>query len=206
MTKLPSVKEAIILWQESISGVILYSSPKIMLDYIYHTTIVAKAAAKIAEKCNLNVEKAYILGLLHDYGKIQNEKYGISHFLEGYNRLIKLNYPEVAKICLTHCFPNKNFRSDDYISYKSEDLAKTRNLLSKIEYDEYDRLIQFCDILSEARDIVSYQERLNCIRNRYNLTVEQTKELEEGAKSNKAYFDNLCGCDVYELLNLKHIK
>ena len=59
MTPEHTTKEIIELWQKSLSGVVSYSTPKIMFDYIYHTTIVAKAAQKIAEKSGLNPEKAF---------------------------------------------------------------------------------------------------------------------------------------------------
>ena len=59
-----NIKNYIKLWQESLSGVVTYVSPKIMLDYIYHTTTVAKAAQTRAEKCGLDAQKAFVLGFL----------------------------------------------------------------------------------------------------------------------------------------------
>lgn len=202
MSKLPDIKQMICLWQESLSGVLSYASDKIKIDYIYHTTIVAKTASIIAEKSGLDKEKAYALGLLHDYGKIKNEKLGMPHFLEGYYQMMSLGFPDIAKICLTHSFPIKDFSFKDYTSYNKNFLSQTKELLSKIEFDYYDRLIQFCDIISEGKDLVKYEARLECIRNRYNLTDEQTKNLKVGAEQNKACFDKLCGCDVYTLLKI----
>lgn len=57
---------------------------------------------KIASACgDMDVEKAYILGLLHDIGR----KFGVRHLghvYDGYVYMKSLGYDEVAKICLTH--------------------------------------------------------------------------------------------------------
>ena len=169
MNDCPNIKEAFALWQESFCGVLEYSKNNIQMEYIYHTTGVAEAAYKIALKSGLDAQKAYIGGLLHDYGKIQNEKQtDKSHFLLGYEKMSEKKYPFVAKICLTHSFPVKNFSYSDYNSYNHNDLLKTKNILSTIEYDDYDRLIQFCDILFEGMNKVVYQQRLKNIKQRYN--------------------------------------
>lgn len=205
MTQYPDIRTAIALWQESLTGVnARVVSQRGAREYIYHTTGVAEAAAAIAAKCGMNEEKAYVVGLLHDWGKIQDEKAsGQPHFLVGYDKMIAEGWADAAQICLTHSFPEKDFKFSDYPSYSSACLQKTKDLISKIEYDDYDRLIQLCDIFFEATSKISYQRRIARIRERYNLTVEQTKCLEIKAAENKAYFDAKCGCDVYDLLGIK---
>lgn len=205
MTQYPDIKTAITLWQESLVGVNARAvSQRGAREYIYHTTGVAEAAALIAAKCGLNEEKAYVLGLLHDWGKIQNEKTsGKSHFMVGYDKMINEGWDDAARICLTHSFPEADFDFNDYPFYSLTDLQRAKELISKIEYDDYDRLIQLCDIFFEGTHVISYQRRLACIRQRYNLKPEQTKCLESKAAENKAYFDNKCGCDIYSLLNIE---
>ena len=204
MSGYPNLTEAIILWQESLSGILNHSKPNIQMEYIYHTTGVAESAYKIAQKCNLDPQKAYVAGLLHDYGKIQNEKQtGFAHFLYGYEKMTELGFGFIAKICLTHSFPIKDFSFCDYSSYKKEDLIEAKNILSIIEYDVYDRLIQLSDIFFEGMNKVTYQERIEGIKKRYNLTDMQIKVLKTGAEMNKAYFDSVCGCNNYNLLNIK---
>ena len=204
MSDFPNTTEAIILWQKSLSGVLKHAKPNIQMEYIYHSTGVAESAYKIAQKCGLDAQKAYIAGLLHDYGKIQNEKESRkSHFMYGYEKMLNLGYSFVAKICITHCFPIKDFSFDDYTSYSKEDLLKAKNILSDIEYDDYDRLIQLCDIFYEGMNKVSYKQRIKGIQKRYNLTDKQTSSLELGAENNKKYFDKLCCCDIYEIIDIK---
>ena len=204
MMSYPDLKEAIVLWQESLSGVISNSSPQSAREYIFHTTGIAKAASLIAAKCGLNEKTAYITGLLHDWGKIQKQQVtGKSHFMVGYDKMLSIGFDGVARICLTHSFPDADFDFADYPSYPVVDLQRAKQLISQIKYDDYDRLIQLCDIFFEATSKISYQRRIACIRNRYNLTTEQTAVLERKAAENKKYFDDKCQCDIYKLLQIE---
>ena len=78
-----------------------------------HSRVVAHCAEKIALGCKgMNLEKAYILGLLYDIGR----KFGVSylkHVSDGYSYMMSLGYDEVARVCLTHSF--NNMRVDEYV-------------------------------------------------------------------------------------------
>ncbi len=205
MSNYPSISQAIFLWQESLSSITETAPEQNQIEYIYHTTGVADSAYKIAQKCNLNPYKAYVLGLLHDYGKIQNEKVtGKAHFIVGYDKMIKEGFIDVAKICLSHSFPIKDFLFSDYISYNIEDLTAAKTILSTQDYDDYDRLIQLCDMFFEGMYKVSYETRIEGICKRYNLKEEHVRSIKKGAIINKEYFDNLCGCNIYDLLNIRY--
>lgn len=111
-----------------------------------HCLTAAHCAEKIASACgDMDVEKAYILGLLHDIGR----KFGVRHLghvYDGYVYMKSLGYDEVAKICLTHSFNNHTI--DEYIGkfdVTDEELIIIKTELAKTIYDEYDRLIQLCD-------------------------------------------------------------
>ena len=202
MTKYPNIETATLLWIESLKGVVA-TQKEFIRDYIFHTSGIAITAQKIAEKAGLNPEKAYVLGLLHDWGKIQREKEtGISHVFVGYSKMMELGYDAVARVCLTHSFPIKDFDEKNYPAYSKKDLSFAKQFLSQTQYDDYDKLIQLCDIFFESTRRVSPQYRLKKIRERYGLDESQTRELELGAKQNKEYFDKLCGCDVFEIVNL----
>ncbi|MDD4555815.1 MAG: HD domain-containing protein [Alphaproteobacteria bacterium] len=179
--------------------------------YIVHTQNVAKFAYKIAEKTKaLNPEKAYVLGLLHDYGKrISERKANVFHGLEGYHAMISFGYSDVAKICLTHTFPNKDFPVDA-IGYPRDWMMEAKQILNNVEYDDYDRLIQFCDKLSDGAEIVSIEKRATLIRDRYNSRKEYSGISEERYETLlseglflKKYFDEACGEDTYKLIGIK---
>ena len=78
-----------------------------------HSLTAAHCAEKIAAACgDMDAEKAYVLGLLHDIGR----KFGVRHLghvSDGYRFMMSLGYDEAAKICLTHSF--NNHKLDEYI-------------------------------------------------------------------------------------------
>lgn len=204
MTTFPDMTTAISVWQESLAGVNAWQTPQSAREYIAHTVGIAEAAAEIASHCGLDVTKAYVLGLLHDYGKMQNENQtGYAHFMFGYDRMNVDGWTDAARICLTHSFPDPDFHLEDYASYPSEDVKKAKQLISQLQYDDYDRLIQLCDILFEGTTKTSYRRRIEFIRQRYNLSPSQTAVLERKNAENKAYFDAKCSCDIYDLLGIK---
>lgn len=204
MSTYPDIITAISVWRESLFGVIDRAPSKQGKEYTFHTTGVAEAAALIAEKAGLNKDKAYVLGLLHDWGKIKNEREtGVPHFIVGYEEMLQRGWKDVARICLTHSFPEADFDFKDYTSYAIPYLQQAKQIIAQLTYDDYDRLIQLCDIFFEATTRISYQRRIACIRERYGLTVDQTKVLELKAAENKAYFDAKCGCNIYSLLGIE---
>ena len=92
-----------------------------------HCLTAAHCAEKIASACgDMDVEKAYILGLLHDIGR----KFGVRHLghvSDGYTYMMCLGYDEAAKICLTHSFNNHTV--DEYIGkldVSDEEMEKRR--------------------------------------------------------------------------------
>lgn len=132
-----------------------------------HSLTAAHCAKKIAEACQMDSEKAYILGLLHDIGR----KFGVRHLghvSDGYTYMKQLGYDEVAKVCLTHSFNNHSV--DDYIGkfdVSKEELQLIKSELEKTIYDEYDWLIQLCDSLAGSDGILDIEERMNDVKKRY---------------------------------------
>lgn len=207
MKEYPSRHKASQIWEEGINyrkSLGIFSHEE---EYSFHTKGVAEAATKIALTCGLDVDKAYVFGLLHDYGKhIDERKTGKFHGLEGYRELLKMNYPAVAKICLTHCFPEQEFNYDNYPAYDVSELQECKRILSTISYDDYDLLIQFCDMLFEKFSIVTVEYRIKGIANRYNIPNDKTNHLYRNAIYLKDYFDDKCRCDVYQLLGINNAK
>lgn len=120
---------------------------------------------------------------------------------DGYESLMAMGYPEAARICLTHSFPKTNFDYADY-AYPLEWLNWASEKLADLTYDDYDRLIQFCDMLFEGLNIVTIEERILNISRRYGLELSQLSALKNNALTLKAYFDKQCNTDVYALLGL----
>lgn len=201
----PTRSEALKLWEKGICDRCHkpYGFP-FEDEYRFHTLGVAKAAEAIASHIpGMDCDKAYVLGLLHDYGKLISERAeGRFHGREGFEAMQELGYTEVAQICLTHTFPNKNF-SDDEFSYPKDWQDWSRQVLEKVEYDDYDYLIALCDKFFEGMSMVSISKRIQGIVRRYGLAPEQEKILLDGSLRLKSYFDRKTGCDIYNILGIE---
>ena len=201
----PDRAEAEKIWQDGINHHLAKPYGFNMVEeYKKHSRGVGKAAETIAAKVlGMDSEKAFVLGLLHDYGKRVDEKIEqVFHGRDGYEELMRLGYPTSARICLTHTFPNKNFTDDEFVFPKDWiDWAKTA--LSTVEYDDYDLLIIMCDKMFEAGQIIPMEKRVDCIVNRYNLPKHQKEMLLIQSSELRKYFTDKLGKDVYDVLGIK---
>ena len=140
-----------------------------------HSRVAAHCAEKIALECDdLDSNKAYILGLLHDIGR----KFGVRHLghvSDGYSYMLTLGYDEVAQICLTHSFNNQII--DEYIGKfdtTDEELKMIQDALKVANMDEYDRLIQLCDSIAGAEGVLDIEERMGDVKFRYGSYPQQS--------------------------------
>ena len=133
-----------------------------------HCLTAAHCAEKIANACgDMDSEKAYILGLMHDIGRKFGTRH-LGHVSDGYTYMKSLGYDEAAKICLTHSFNNHTV--DEYIGkfdVSQEELTLIKTKLVETVYDEYDLLIQLCDSLAGADGVLDIEERMNDVKRRY---------------------------------------
>lgn len=203
--KYPTLQQARKIWQEGLDYRSATTNFAQREEYIFHTQGVAEAAQTIAAHTpGMDPEKAYILGLLHDYGKKYDERAsGKFHGQVGFDAMNEMGYSDVAKICLTHSFPRQNFQDIHYSSYLPEWKNWARRELAKVTYDDYDRLIQLCDMFFEGTQKVDFETRFSKIIERYKLDPEIVNVLREDSNRNLRYFEVKTGCDIYDLLNIK---
>ena len=120
-----------------------------------HSRTAAHCAEKIARGCgDMDADKAYIVGLLHDIGRKFGARH-LGHVADGYSYMMSLGYDEVAKICLTHSFNTHTL--DGYIGkfdVTPGELKMIQDALKAVSMDEYDRLIQLCDSLAGAEGVL----------------------------------------------------
>ena len=113
----PSIKQALDLFDEGLAAM---RKEQQRFAFYYeksfrsHCCLVACCAEMIASRIDsIDGQKAYILGLLHDYGKMvrdaDNKEY--FHDLTGYYEMKRLGFDDVARVCLTHTFPDKDFNT-----------------------------------------------------------------------------------------------
>ena len=169
-----------------------------------HSRTTAHCAEKIAQLCDdMDANKAYILGLLHDIGR----KFGVRHLghvSDGYTYMMNLGYDEVAKICLTHSFNNQSL--NEYIG-KIDTTAEEYELieyqLQAVVFDEYDRLIQLCDALAGAEEVLDIELRMEDVKQRYG---SYPKDKWDRNIELKKHFENKSGKNIYELVEKDSFK
>ncbi len=162
-----------------------------------HSRVAAVCAERIAQACGMDAEKAYVLGLLHDIGR----KFGITHLAhvyDGYHYMLSLGYPEAAQICLTHsfCCP----KLDVYIGRFDISDAQQQELQTALEareFDDYDRLIQLCDCLAGAGEVVDMEARMLDVKRRYGFYRQDKWDTNLRLRS---YFEDKAGKDIYEIV------
>ena len=139
-----------------------------------HSRTAAHCAERIAFYCkDMDSDKAYILGLLHDIGR----KFGVRHLghvSDGYSYMMKLGYDEAARVCMTHSFTDGT--TGDYVGKfdtSEEELKLIQETIRSIELDEYDKLIQLCDAMAGSEGVMSLEDRMNDVRRRYGYYLLQ---------------------------------
>lgn len=164
-----------------------------------HSRTVAKSAEKIAQQVEeLDPQKAYIVGLLHDIGRREGVTY-IAHVIDGYDYLMKQGFDEPAKICITHSFALQNI--EHYIGKRDiteEKYERIKRLLDGYEYDDYDRLIQLCDSIAFPEGVVELKIRMDDVEQRYGYYPPEKRKVNYEIKE---YFEKKMGKNLYEVVS-----
>lgn len=165
-----------------------------------HSLHAGEAARLIACACeDLDEEKALVLGLLHDIGRREGKSH-LKHVSDGYKFMLQEGFPTVAKICLTHSFPNPTI--DEYLGKKDsseKDILFLTDFLSSVEYDDYDRLIQLCDALADTKGFCLIEKRLMETGIRLGANEYTVKKWERYLELVQ-YFNEKVGRSIYNLL------
>ena len=166
-----------------------------------HSVSVATNARLIAQNVpELDRDKAYVMGLMHDIGRRAGVT-GIRHIFDGYDYLMSIGDPDCARICLTHSFPLKDVKTFfGKYDCTEEQLVSLQDFLNHHEFDDYDILIQLCDAISLPNGACIMEKRLVDVALRHGLpdfTIEKWKAFMR----TKKHFDQLCGCNIYDLLS-----
>ena len=164
-----------------------------------HSMIAAQCAEKIAQKCGMDADRAYINSLLHDIGR-RAGRTNMRHIFDGYDYLHGLGFDGAARICLTHSFVTGDI--NEYLGERDVDDEKQAFLcdfLKNTEFDDYDRLGQLCDYLSHPSGACIAEKRMVDVALRYGIN-DDTVEKWRSLFSVKSHFDELAGCDIYNLI------
>ena len=169
--------------------------------WLAHSAHVAEAARLIARHHpDLDPERAYVLGLLHDVGRREGVT-GMRHVLDGYRYLVALGFDAAARVCLTHSFAVKRLEAIFGVwDCTPDELRFIEDYLARIEFDDYDRLIVLCDSLAMSAGFVLMEKRMMDVALRYGGVNEHTLAKWRETFRIKAGFDQAIGRSVYSLL------
>jgi len=164
-----------------------------------HSRTVARCAEKIAVQCkDLDKEKAYILGLLHDIGRREGVTY-LAHVIDGYRFLMEFGYEEAAKICITHSFSIPDIKCYiGKIDVTKEEYQMIKRLILEYHYDDYDRLIQLCDSIAFPDKVVDLKTRMDDVERRYGSYPFEKRQKNYELKD---YFEQKMKKNLYEVVS-----
>lgn len=124
------------------------------------------------------------------------------HLLSGYNYSKKLGYDLLAKICITHSCPTKSIYDFDYIVNKNctdEEYKFVEDYFNKVEYNDYDKLIQLCDALALHNCFTLIEKRLIDVALRHGVNEYNVPKWKAYMEL-KNYFEGKMGKSIYSIL------
>lgn len=167
-----------------------------------HYQNVAYVAATIAQAANLDPQKAYIVGLLHDYGEyIEDTIPHTFHGTAGYDQMMQKGFDEVARVCLTHSF-FEGIYSPDNFAYESAEIIRAGTIISGMTLDDYDYLVQIADLMSPNLIIDTVENRIHMITEKYKIPPDLAAAKLTAAQNLKARFEQKYSINIYSLFHL----
>ena len=173
--------------------------------FMYHNHIYGSAymAKELAKRTNtVDPDRAFILGLMHDIGRLHEEHEKTFHGLIGYKKFINID-KDVARISLTHMFPWNKIYDYEHVKYlffgRQDEYEFTKSFINNTELTETDKLIQISDSIANAFGFVTIEQRNEeyAKRHGHSIPIEALKDM----LSLKKHYDEKLGFDIYNLFN-----
>ena len=111
---------------------------------------------------------------------------------------MELGYAGAARVALSHSFHCKS--TEGYIGkfdIPRQAQEELKVLLERMEYDDYDLLIQLSDSVAAAEGIVPLEERMNDVKRRYGSYPQEKWDRNVELRG---YFEGKMGRDLYEVI------
>lgn len=199
-TKTITAEEAIQLLMTDVS---ISDLDKDENKWIMHSLYVGEAAGKIARQLGMskeNVDYAKAVGYLHDIGR---KKEHSNHVIEGYEYLLKLNHPDVARYCLTHSFiDNQIYNTAGGGPRTKEKYDYINNKLKCFNVNVYDNIVQLCDLFCKSDGFTTFEKRIIDITERKGVYPNSLDHFN-CVMELKDRIEKLIGMEIYDLFNIK---
>ncbi|MBQ8481133.1 MAG: HD domain-containing protein [Alphaproteobacteria bacterium] len=169
-------------------------------NHVYGTAQIAKMIA--SEISTMNPDKVYIMGLLHDICRTEEDRVQRFHGILGYEKLINQD-KDVARICLVHMFPWSKLpqyeKCKNLFYGKKDDYQFSVDFIENNKPVDEDYLIQLCDNLANKNGFVTLEQRAaEFIERHGNVNVD---DILIDSNEIKKYFDNKIGHNIYDFFN-----
>ncbi|MBQ9035731.1 MAG: HD domain-containing protein [Alphaproteobacteria bacterium] len=166
-------------------------------NHVYGTAQIAKMIA--SEISTMNADRVYVMGLLHDICRTEEDRVQRFHGILGYEKLINQD-KDVARICLVHMFPWSNLppyeQCTNLFYGKEKDYQFIANFIKNNKPVDEDYLIQLCDNLANKNGLVTLEQRAaEFIERHGNVNVD---DILIDSNEIKKYFDKKIGHDIYD--------
>lgn len=174
--------------------------------YTFHNHVfgAAQVAQILSEKIDgMNPNEMYVLALLHDISRTEEDREQRFHGILGYEKLKDID-EKAARSALSHMFvfhqlPDYTLCAPMFY-HKKEDYDFVADFLSNTHLSDEDLLIQLADTLSNKYGFVTIEQRLNEYAKRH--PTADLQPIYEKAVRLKNYFDDRIGEDVYKVLHI----
>lgn len=114
--------------------------------------------------------------ILHDVGRyagVSSEK----HLIDGYRYCIERGWEKAAQICISHAFMIQDINTSiGEFDISNNDYLFMEEFIANAVYDDYDRLVQLCDVLAMPTGFCLLEKRFVDVTIRYGIhpaTVER---------------------------------
>ena len=171
--------------------------------WIGHCICVGDSAGRIAKALkdkgiDVDVEKAIILGYIHDIGRNNGKFHG--HVMEGYKYLKEKGYDDdFCNVCLTHSYLNNDIVCTAGGVPNPEYNPFLTDFIKNHQYTIEEKIINLCDLMCpQSGKVYTVDKRLIDIMTRRGAYSNTQYHIKETYKL-KEYFDSLLGYNLYDL-------
>ena len=169
-----------------------------------HVFGAAELAKAIADRISgMDSSRIYVMTLLHDIGKIREDREGRFHGIIGYEILKDIDI-DAARAALLHMFPwNKLPVFDDCRKMffdKEADYNFVKNYAETYPCNDYDLLVQTADSFADSRGLVTLEQRAEDYAKRHGIDID--RKAFEPRENLKKYFDEKINGNIYDLFSV----